>query len=110
MSFTDPTVSDLILSFSRAMLGEVPWALRRVTARVQRKTIKVQFVFDGPISDDDRDSGGCIAAEVIADFPEHMIDEEYLRLDEPQEIPFLGEEWRVIFQRKEPRSKALEQQ
>lgn len=108
MSSTNPTINELIVSFNRAMLDEVPWALRRVTMRLRRKTIMVQFVFDGPISDDDRDSGSCIAGVVVGDYPEHTLNEEYIRIDEPQEIPFPGEEWRVIFQRKEPRGRSPE--
>lgn len=93
----------LILSFNRAMLGEVPWALRRITTKMEKKVIKVKFVFDGPISDEDKDSAGCIAGMVVGDFPQHTIDEEYIRIDEPQAIPHPGDDWRVVFQRKEPR-------
>lgn len=98
-------VAELIMSFNRALLGEVPWALRRVTTKMEEKVIRVQFVFDGPISEDDRDSAGCVAGEVIGDFPRHTIHEEYIQIDEPQPMPHPGQGWRVVFQRKEPRSK-----
>jgi hypothetical protein len=104
MSLTNSDMGALIVSFNRALLGEVPWALRRVTTTLGEKVIKVQFVFDGPISEDDRDSASSVAGMVIGDFPHHTIHEEYLQIDEPQKIPEPAKDWRIVFQRKEPRN------
>jgi hypothetical protein len=96
--------ANLILSFNRAMWGEIPWSLRRISTKMEEKLIKVQFVFDGAISEDDRESAGEIATGVIADHPEYQIREEYARIDEPQLMPDLTEGWRLVFLRKEPRN------
>ena len=103
-----PEMSRLIVYFNQAMLGEIPWALRSIRTSIEGTVIKVQFVFDGPIGDDDRDSASDIAGEVVAGFPDYTINEAYLRIDEPQKIPHPGDEWRVVYQRKEPRNKPLD--
>jgi hypothetical protein len=75
----------VLLSLQRALLGEVPPALRGV--RVGWSPTALEFVayFDGPIAEVDAESMSVICAEVNADFlPEEPIaDFRCLRCDAP---------------------------
>lgn len=91
----------LICSVNRGLWQQVGPALRAVIARHESETIRLRFFIDGEPSDDDRESASGTAAEVIADFPWLDLDDEVLRLDSPQPIPF-GDGWLTIFARREP--------
>jgi hypothetical protein len=91
--------ANLILAVNRALWGEVSRSVRSVLAKYDEKNITIRFVIDGPISDDDRESAGDVAAEVIAEFPGYMIADECIQLDAPNSIEREG--WLTIFMRKE---------
>ena len=77
----------LLLSTQRALLGAVSPALREVSCGWQAKQIKLRFVYDGEISDQDRDAAHIVGAEVIADFPADWdIEENIARLDAPAKL------------------------
>lgn len=77
----------LLLSVQRALLGVVPAALRAVTCDWQAKEIRIQFVFDGEIADDDRECVQIAGTEVIADFAsDWTISEEIIRIDSPANL------------------------
>jgi hypothetical protein len=104
MVAVNPDLPDLILSVNRALLGEVSCAVRQVDATIEGKIIRLRFVFDGVISDDDKESASCVATEVIADYPDgYKIYQECVQMDAPRKIPSPGEGWRAIFARKESR-------
>jgi hypothetical protein len=83
--------ASLLLSVQRALLGEVSPALRGVTVGWHDHVIQLRSYFDGPISDEDRESLSCVATEVIADFPEPWtIEEEVIRRDASEEMECLA--------------------
>lgn len=77
----------LLTSTQRALLFAVPASLRAVTCGWQGTEVKLLFIFDGPISEDDRECAQIVCAEVIADFPPPwIIAEEIERLDHPTDL------------------------
>ena len=80
-----------LLSAQRALLGQVAASLRAVTCEWRDTHVQVQFIFDGEISDEDRDDVHAIGAEIIADFPAPWtISEDLLR----ETIPPTRDRWR----------------
>jgi hypothetical protein len=76
--------ASLLLSVQRALLGAVPGSLRAVTCHWEETEIKLRFVFDGEIDDDDYEAAGIVGSEVIADFPAPWtICEDIVRVDYP---------------------------
>lgn len=63
--------------------------LRAVTAFWKEEEHKVclSFYFDGLISDDDLEDAYDIGAGVIANFPNGLLEEKYIRLDYPKPLP-----------------------
>src|ERR1700733_14322379 len=80
-----------LLSFNRALWGEVSPKLRCAKILWDKSTIRLFFYYDGDISEEDHESSECAATEVIADFPEHQLDVQIIRLDHPKPIPKEGE-------------------
>ena len=60
--------------------------------------IKLFFVFDKEISEDDVEEAECVATEVVADFTNGFIETEFIQIVSPEPIPDLGKE--CIFKRK----------
>jgi len=78
---------DLRLSLQRALLGEVGPNLRAVTCSWEEDCVKIRAIFDGPISDEDTESIGVAATEVVSDLPSEWngsFEEEIIRVDAPQ--------------------------
>ena len=93
----------ILLTVQKALWGEVTPNLRAVfigwSDLTDDSSIKLYFVYDGEISDDDKDNGECVTAEVLAIFPDNDVAAEFLQIDYPNKIPALGNEG--IYFRKE---------
>lgn len=76
----------VLLSIQRALLGEVSAFLRGVTCSWDESTINIKCYFDGEPSENDQESMECVASEVMADFPEHDVQINTIRLDKPQSL------------------------
>ena len=78
----------LRLSLLGALVGTVTPNLFAVTAGMVDNTIKIHAFFDEIVSEDDRDNISCVAAEVIADYPEGIAIHEscFSRQDTPLEM------------------------
>ena len=77
----------LLLSLQRALLDAVPPSLRSVTCDWERTEIRLQFLFDGEISEDDEETARIAGTEVIADFPSPWtMAEEIERYDYPADL------------------------
>ncbi|CAL78920.1 hypothetical protein BRADO5232 [Bradyrhizobium sp. ORS 278] len=75
-------------------------SLREVRYAFTDGIIDIFCVFDGEISEHDRESMSCVATEVLADFPDVTVQEHCLRIDMPDRIPnLLGHV--AVFARKE---------
>jgi len=92
---------DVRLSLQGALLGAVGANLRGVTCAYDRQVIQILAIFDGEFDDDnDKESIECVATEVIADFGNHTIDVECIRVDYPQPLsPYIKMDW--VYLRKE---------
>jgi hypothetical protein len=75
-----------LLSLQRALLGEVSAFLRGVTYSWDDNQICILCLFDKKISDDDQDSMECVATEMLADFPDILINLKSVRLDYPEPL------------------------
>jgi hypothetical protein len=83
-----PTRAALLLSLQRALLGEVPPALRVVSPRLVGEGLEIRFYLNGPVSEEDRESASCVASEVAADFPLlSRVEERVERVDAPAPLP-----------------------
>ena len=77
----------VLLSFQRAMLGEVFPALRAITVEWSHTAVKFFAYIDGLLAEEDSDSLSSISAEIAADFSTGIdIDYEVVQLDFPQRI------------------------
>jgi hypothetical protein len=82
-----------------ALLGEVSAALRGVGFSLGGQDVILQFYFDGPISDEDRESASSIETEVIARLPdEARVSTNLMRSDMPARMTD-PERW--VFRRRE---------
>ena len=63
--------------------------LRGTTAfwRNEDRTACVCFYFDGPISNEDIDDASDICGGIIANFPDGLLEESYIRWDFPKPLP-----------------------
>ena len=78
---------NLLIFRQRALLFAVPPTLRAVTCGWQGTEVKLRFLFDGPISEDDEESARIVGSEVVAGFPAPWtIDDEIERLDHPADL------------------------
>jgi hypothetical protein len=72
-----------------------------VSFQLDGDIIRLRYIFDGPISEDDQEGASVAGAEVIADFSAPMtIAEEVMRLDHP--LPLSGRTLKHrVYERKE---------
>lgn len=71
-----PLASRIYLSVQRALLGNVSSALRCVAVDWGEKWIRIVCYFDGPVSDEDRESMQLMETEVMADFGDFEVSAE----------------------------------
>ena len=76
----------VVLSFIRALLGEVSPTLRGITVGLKEKKAKLVCYFDGEIQENDINSMNSVEAEMLADLPEMEIDFNVERLDYPEPL------------------------
>ena len=71
-----------------ALVGEVSPALRWAGFSLAGRRVALVFFYDGPISDEDRESASCVETEVIAGLPDDVqVSTEVIRLDSPARPP-----------------------
>lgn len=77
----------ILLSAQRALLGEVPPSLRMAALDWDENRIYLRCYFDGPVSEEDRESMESVTTEMIADsFPELNVELRVIRLDAPSRV------------------------
>ena len=93
------TEYELRLILQTALLGEVGGALRGVAFGIGDRTVRVRFWYDGPVSDEDRESAACVVTELYASLPhDWRVADEVIRLDAPARLPY---DVPMIFHRRE---------
>ena len=73
----------ILLSTKKALQGEITQNMRALYVALENFTIKLLFIYNGEITDDDQDNIGYISSLIIADFNEYKIDEKAIRIDYP---------------------------
>ncbi len=94
----DPVI-DARLSIQRALLGEITPELRAIVFSVDTQILDVRFYFNGPLTEEVRESVSCVETEILADYdPEVMVSVHCIQLDYPAQIDDSGV-W--VYQRRE---------
>lgn len=86
MTTNTPLRTRVLLSVQRALLGEISRSVRYIGVAFDEKEIKLRWVFDGPISDEDTESASCVETEIIADMPDHHVVTETIQHDAPKPL------------------------
>ena len=76
-------ITKILSSTKRALNGETTQNMRAVYVTLENDIIKLLFIYNGDITDDDLDNVGYISSLIIADFNEYLIDEKAIRIDYP---------------------------
>ena len=100
------TPQTLLLSFQRALLGEVHSQVRQASIRADaaEQVVHIRFEYDGHPSDVVRESCSRVAAKVIADFSGSWgLDEQHVSIPAPSKLSPLVH---VAYRRAEPRHEA----
>lgn len=61
--------------------------LRGIYALWKGNTASISFYFNGEITDEERELASDACAEIIANFPDSLLEENYIRLDFPKPLP-----------------------
>lgn len=61
--------------------------IRGVTSYWKDKTACITFYFQGEITDDDIEIASDACTYIIAQFPDGLLEENYIRLDYPKPLP-----------------------
>ncbi|CAD7289833.1 hypothetical protein LMG7974_01918 [Campylobacter majalis] len=77
-------ISKILSSTRRALIGEITQNMRAVYVALENYTIKILFIYNGKITDDDQDNVGYIGSLIVSDFNEYKIDEKAIRIDYPK--------------------------
>lgn len=80
----------VLLSLQVALLGEISPNIRGITCSWDSSKIIIRCIFHGAIKEEDRDSMEFVCTEVIADFPNHEVEMEYIRADSPESLQKYG--------------------
>lgn len=93
----------LRLSLQGALLGMITANIRSISVAWDSSCVTLYFIFDGKISEEDREEASCVETEVSVDYM--TIDEnmpfqtQCLRIDAPNQIICPGV---CVYKRKEP--------
>jgi hypothetical protein len=76
------------LSAQRALLTHVTSQLRAVSVDIDpsQRRVWVRFVFDGEPLEAAREAASCAATEVVADYPDWKVAEEYVSTPAPGQM------------------------
>ena len=92
--------SKFCLSAQNVLLGTITPNIRQIWIGLIDRTIQFVVIFDGEISEDDEDNMSCVGTEIISDFCDLFINEQFLSVSPPNryEIP---EDYLLVYARKE---------
>lgn len=90
----------ILLSTKRALKGEITQNMRALYVTLENFTIKLLFIYNGEITDNDQDNIGYISSLIIADFNEYKIDEKAIRIDYPKSF-MLSKKYVLVYESQE---------
>lgn len=91
----------ILLTLQNALLGEVSQSLRGVACSWNSQSINIYAIFDGTISDGDRESMGFVETEIISSCSEHQVNLECKQIDYPKSISLEDTSATWVYLRKE---------
>jgi len=90
----------LMLAAQRALLSRVPPSLIAVSVELDFDAVRVRYVFDETVAEDDKELLSAAGTELIGEFSEsYRIEEEFLVISERSEMEHLSS---LVFLRYEP--------
>lgn len=88
---SDLAIVKLLLYLQQSLLGKIKANLRSVSVGVNEIEIEFYFVFDGPISEEDKNLANKAIDEASKPFELDRINRHLKRIDYPHRIPSLGQ-------------------
>jgi hypothetical protein len=76
----------LLLALQTSLLGYVSANMRTVTCGFTGENITVRVVFDGAITDEDREAMDEVGSELASHFEHESVDMQCVRIDAPQPL------------------------
>jgi hypothetical protein len=76
----------LLLALQASLLGYVSANIRSVSCGVTGENILVKVVFDGAITDEDRDAMDEVGSELASHFDQELVDMQCVRTDAPKPL------------------------
>jgi hypothetical protein len=73
----------LLLALQTSLLGNITANIRAVTCGVEGNDITIHVVFDGSISQDDKDTMEEVGSELASHFEHEIVDVQCIRVDAP---------------------------
>jgi hypothetical protein len=73
----------LLMSAHRALYGEVGPSLVRFTGEYRENTVYLQWVLLDSATEDEIEDYRCVGTEIIADYADAMIEEEFVSVSSP---------------------------
>ena len=83
-----------------ALLGAITPNIRKVYIGLIDKTIQLVFVFDGKISENDIDNASCVGTEIVANYNDLLINEQFISIPPPKDY-IMPEDYFCVYARKE---------
>jgi hypothetical protein len=90
----------ILLSTTRALQGEITQNVRALYVAFENFTIKLLFIYNGEITDNDQDNIAYISSLIIVDFNEYKIDEKAIRIDYPKSF-MLSKKYVLVYESQE---------
>jgi hypothetical protein len=76
----------LLLALQTSLLGYVSANIRAVTCGIAGENVMVRVVFDGAITDEDRETMDEVGSELASHFAHELVDMQCVRIDAPQPL------------------------
>lgn len=92
-------MSDLLYTTQRALLGKITPNMRQIYVAFENDKIKLVYVFDGKITDDDNENIWSISSEIIHDL-EFDFEEKIISCS-PPDMYYPSAGYRCVYGRKE---------
>ena len=88
---------EIRLQLQRFLLGEVSSNLRRVSFKIEDKTVITRWEFYSEPDEDDKETMSCVGTEIISQYLDINVREEVIVRDAP-DVEEAG--WIAVFQRR----------
>lgn len=95
-------IKDIALSAQRALIAMITPNIRVISIGLEQNTIKLLFIFDSEISEDDKENMYLISNKIIADYNDLEIEIQSITVPTNEPLPRVSDIYsRCVFFRKE---------